>query len=1691
MRTRLAVPAAALVLLIVLAVTSGAAILRMGIEALGSLALGGNLRIASIERAGERFDLHDLRFTCDGMTIARIADLRVGFRFRDLLPGSRHRFGIFRLELDGARFALVRLPDGSFALPTFPFAGPSYPQPSNRVPLAIALRVRDASLRFSDTHGDAVRVVSIDAAGHFDSAARSTLRADGRVLGPGGSPFSLHGGADAALHLARYRLTTRSLPLVTALRVLLGRGSRVQLRAGSARDLRATLYAIGARGRYHLDLQAQLRGGVLDVPGLAVPIDHLAGALALREGGLYIRHLAGELAGIPVAANGGIFDWGSPQLRIAISGSGRTERLATALPWLRGRPLHGEVAFGALAEGAPEAPVLRVRVQAATMRYGAYRVEQLSAHAIYSDGRLAISAAHANYGRLRLSLHGALRTAGPVRSEFLVHGSGDAADLPMLGELLGREPLRLDLVVRGLDTSFGAWGSVLARNDARRAGALIALDRSGAGSIAPVWLQRGGEKLAGGYVRPPHGAGALWLRARALDLQPPELPAPAGLPLLPPFFGHLARLDLLGGGAGHVLVGRVAAQGLNLAGIPFATLTLAAAGALPEIALDRVGASGSWGRFTGRGALDPARVVVVGNARVRPGRLPFPPRLALHGALSGPLSLALAPGSIELGSAGLHGEALSVDGVPVSRLEGAVAYNGSELAVHGLAADFAGGRAYGSGTLALGPGSDALSIVASQLGAGAFRRFGLPLDAGRIGARGLLGFDGTALSYSGGVVLSQARSGRFTLGAVGDLRYAQGALQVSRATGVLSGAVGSIAGSLQGLGGRDPRIAAHGSIAAAPIAPLLDAFSIAHPPVGGVVAGPFTLGGSLGAPSATAELSGLGLHLNGQGIRRASGSLAFSPQRVALSAGRLLVGSTAARAAAAYGEAGGRLALSARSADLEDFDDLFDTGDTLAGRGSLAFDLRSDAHVLSSQGRFQVLGLRIRNLTLGAATGHWTSARNVVTGVMTDAGPYGALAATGSVAARPEPNWRSSLLHARYDLRATLSGLDLATWIAVLDLPRIPATGHVDAMLTLQGSYPHVRAHGSASLRDGSLLGLPIDTLNVAGQSDGSNVDLLGVDLAAPGLQARASGRFGFAPSAPIALKGSASSNDIAGIVSRLVHISLPVTGKFESTFAVTGTQRHPHLRAGFDGSAVGIEGVRIPSLFGALTYADGRIELENAGARFTRGRVDLSGELPIRLAPLGVGPGNAPVDASLTVHDLNPGLAARFLGNASELDGRIDGVGQLAGQLDDPTLAGRFTLRDGRYQSNLERIPLTGITGTLLFGRKHARLLGLSAFAGAGRLVGSGRLAIGTGGALSYQAQLHAIDARLDSPSFGGGTIDADLRFSGQSGSLAKVSGKATLRDGELPFMAFAGASALSSGHLPFDLAFDVDIALGRGVRVRGSGYGAGLDIGATGSAHLAGSLHAPTLEGRFISTGGSLVYFDRSFRVDSAILRFQARNGVMPTLTASASAQVTNPDPNRARNPFGSAEVSIAVRGPLDALDVQLSSDPSYPREQILALIAPFGGVVGSAQSFGVSSGAPSVGEEAFNLLNAQFSSALLGPIESALGRGLGLSDLSLNLSYTGGVAVTAQRILGKKFSVAYSTSFGTITRQSVSLQFVPTRRTVASLTFFTVLGSPQLLNSTFGTGSNLLYYGTVLPTGVALNGSNGFSFTLELRP
>jgi hypothetical protein len=349
---------------------------------------------------------------------------------------------------------------------------------------------------------------------------------------------------------------------------------------------------------------------------------------------------------------------------------------------------------------------------------------------------------------------------------------------------------------------------------------------------------------------------------------------------------------------------------------------------------------------------------------------------------------------------------------------------------------------------------------------------------------------------------------------------------------------------------------------------------------------------------------------------------------------------------------------------------------------------------------------------------------------------------------------------------------------------------------------------------------------------------------------------------------------------------------------------------------------------------------------------------------------------------------------------------------------------------------------------------------------------------------------------------------------AAALLSGNVTLSDATLPFAAFIKAATQSSAArwaTQIPLAFDVSATVGKNVRVRGSGYGAGLDIGATGSVRLGGTLAAPQLAGAFQSTGGTLTYFDRAFRVQEGSVRFNAADGVLPTLHAVATSSVVNPDPDRARNPYGSAQVTITVDGPIQGLKIGLQSNPpGYSRDEILGLIAPFGGFFsgisfsrqsmlarqqpGNITPLGTLSPIPNVtlpqnsnitvGQEAFNILNAQFTAGLLAPVESTLGQGLGLSSVNLTLGYYGNVGLTATRLLGKAVSAVYAVTFGLPEIQSFGLVVQPSPTTAASLNFFYQSGPTKLLQLP---GSPVGYSASYL-TSQPLIGNTGFSLTLQ---
>ncbi|MGH8164237.1 MAG: hypothetical protein ACREP1_07890, partial [Rhodanobacteraceae bacterium] len=210
----------------------------------------------------------------------------------------------------------------------------------------------------------------------------------------------------------------------------------------------------------------------------------------------------------------------------------------------------------------------------------------------------------------------------------------------------------------------------------------------------------------------------------------------------------------------------------------------------------------------------------------------------------------------------------------------------------------------------------------------------------------------------------------------------------------------------------------------------------------------------------------------------------------------------------------------------------------------------------------------------------------------------------------------------------------------------------------------------------------------------------------------------------------------------------------------------------------------------------------------------------------------------------------------------------------------------------------------------------------------------------------------------------------------------------------------------------------------------------------------------------------------------------------------------------PTGGVDITLRVDGPLDQLSlgqstasgIDISSNPGgYTRDQLIALLLPFGGFVTAVQFTdtgqivppGQLKGAPppgsgallpqqlgvlrqngtlTVGQEAFNVFNAQFASGLLGPIERLLSNSLGFSDVNVTVDYSGNIGVQLQRRLTHDINAFYGTTFRTPIRESLGAEYSPGPFQTAEFTLFGQQGTLDI--------------GRARP-GQALQGTSGFTF------
>ncbi|HTU81297.1 MAG TPA: hypothetical protein VMF61_04155, partial [Candidatus Acidoferrales bacterium] len=1182
MRKRVAfgLPAAAVVIGLVIA--GRHEVVRFAIQTGASLASGYDVRIADQRIGPRQAALYGVHVSHAGQPLLDAARIDVRYSLRDLLPGSTHRFGLVAISIDSARLTVVKFRDGSynFAVPSAGApAAPPAPVPVNSVPIRFTLRMHDAALVLRepnayDVSAENVGVRDFDVDASIDTAGVTHYEAKGSFREDRDEPFTIAGTIDAVRGYAMHRARARRFPL-RALANYFADTPVVRILRGRARNFDARLYSLDVRpnvpASYHVSLQLDVEGGRMALSALDEPIDGIFGRLQVVDNVFFLHRIDATLAGIPLRVTGGIFDLtgaltGMAQLRLGVYGSGDLRALRKAFTFTKDQPVSGIMNLGVLVEGPIDNPLIVADGRAGRTVYRGLPFDRLHAGIVYHDNLVALAPLRANYGGIDAAVRGSLAIGKHLHSEIALHVAGTSDRLPYLDEMLRGEPMIFDAAATGNDFDFHVDGAGASARGVDRVAAIFRLEPNGTAAVAPFWARANGGSFEGGYfLDRPHGDSGFWAVASQLRMRAPGgRPFPGlTLPEMPPVDARSIDAAVMGGGsATHVdLAGRIGGSSTEIAGVRFDRVDAAFSGTMNDAAVNALTARGPWGAFSGAGAFSSQAFVARGAySGTFEGLQPFlGSAIVGHGALAGTAAIAVEPNQILVQGERLTMRHATLHGIPIREASLTLGVEPKRLRVYSAHATAAGGDVVAAGTFATtaspAPGDGGrLSLVAGKLHAADLKSIGLPLEAGQLWASGNLAAGAPIPAFEGGVTVAGGVMQHYPLSGSGDVRVAGDAAHLSRMIGALGPTYAYVRGSIGSLASGTPSYAIDADAPAGSVAGALHALGYPNYMTQGSFNARLHLGGRGAEPSVEGSIGVPAGNVNGLPFLDASAHLRADPRGASVRHGSVLIGSTRAFFGAGAFTGANYVHVVASHADLEDFDNFFDTGDTLAGTGSVRAAAATNLRRFTSSGDVDVAGFRYRNLPIGNTRASWTSDRDVVHGSIAAGSARGSVKASGSIDVAPRASLIASLFDSRYDLSGTAGDVDLGLWVPSFGFTEVPISGRLSGDATIVGRYPSIALRANAAIDAGTLGPLPLDVAKVSLHSAGASIIVDNAQLATTGLRATASGSLGIGRALPLNLHVAATSDDIAPLIYQVAHVNVPLSGSFESTLNVGGT---------------------------------------------------------------------------------------------------------------------------------------------------------------------------------------------------------------------------------------------------------------------------------------------------------------------------------------------------------------------------------------------------------------------------------------------------------------------------------------------------------------------------------------------------------
>ncbi|MGH7662577.1 MAG: translocation/assembly module TamB domain-containing protein, partial [Vulcanimicrobiaceae bacterium] len=379
-------------------------------------------------------------------------------------------------------------------------------------------------------------------------------------------PITGNGEFNSAAGYESQHWSAKRIPI--ALLVDFGLPTRaLNVNNGELRNLDVRAFGLADKSgtlQTHLGGHVDLEGVIVTAAGLAKPLRDLHGPIAIADDAITFPQMTATIAGVPLFAAGGVYDFSAPTVRIGARISAQLGRLRAFSPAFASRPVSGPFNAQVLAIGPATKPVVFAAFSSPQLAYDKIVIVQPHGLIAMQGADVTILDAALKYGPLQLGARGTVTLAKDPVTTLVANVSGPSDGIPYAAQVVPHMPLRGVAVITGAGRKLNLAGVVDGANNVQRLAGIANVAGNGTGTAGPISIDGPGNSslLVSVALDRPHDTATIIAATHQFSVRAAPLVTLPGLhvPRMPAISGTLDAgavafqkgkgLDYLGGNVG-------------------------------------------------------------------------------------------------------------------------------------------------------------------------------------------------------------------------------------------------------------------------------------------------------------------------------------------------------------------------------------------------------------------------------------------------------------------------------------------------------------------------------------------------------------------------------------------------------------------------------------------------------------------------------------------------------------------------------------------------------------------------------------------------------------------------------------------------------------------------------------------------------------------------------------------------------------------------------------------------------------------------------------------------------------------------------------------------------------------------------------------------------------------------------------